>query len=464
VFITKQKKKLLQENAKKLIPEKGGTRRRNANRQDQETKIPMIEVNNGDGSTQKKSDHTTVIENNITIKNLDEITRDVLERESFDDAHLIAKEPNPYITVVQNLFEYEEEFVCRLLQAMIRNADGRIKEGLVGSFGEFEVFISLLTTLLENIEPESEPYALFIKFISKIGSELMEDQPGITTLYIESIAMDFIVEMAKTYSNKKDALAHIIVCFTPSSPQSRLRILEKLAFAFKTDVRNYAALLAHLSVYHIGEGCNDQRLTDFYWMKAMHIIEYSYPKMKACGLKILNEFSKDNTYKMFISIENIKKLADDPWWEIKAQILIICSNQLEFINTRSDEFESTIAQMQGKAKSKIEGNHGASQIAEQNEEFVERDGDFLSPQETKEGYVQTLLDLMDQIFHIHADVNVQKVGLIYIAKILRHYPILCKRYLEVLLVIHEDIMRTILSIEEVEIESYIVLSKNLNLQ
>ena len=76
----------------------------------------------------------------------------------------------------------------------------------------------------------------------------------------------------------------------------------------------------------------------------------------------------------------------------------------------------------------------------------------------KKEYVETLLEIIDSIFHKHADVNVQKVGLIYLAKTLRYYPHLCERYLEVLLAIHNDIMMTILSTDEVDIESYIVLS------
>ena len=42
---------MLQENAKKLLPEKRGRNRHSANANDQDTKIPMIEVNNGDGNS-----------------------------------------------------------------------------------------------------------------------------------------------------------------------------------------------------------------------------------------------------------------------------------------------------------------------------------------------------------------------------------------------------------------------------
>lgn len=54
-------------------------------------------------------------------------------------------------------------------------------------------------------------------------------------------------------------------------------------------------------------------------------------------MKILNEISKFNTSKIYLSLETLKQLSDDAWWEIKAQILIICSNQLEFMDSNREE-------------------------------------------------------------------------------------------------------------------------------
>lgn len=78
--------------------------------------------------------------------------------------------------------------------------------------------------------------------------------------------------------------------------------------------------------------------------------------------------------------------------------------------------------------------------------------------EKKAEYVDTLLHIIDQVFHKFADVNVQKVGLVYLASILNYYPQLCERYLEVLLEIHNDIMLTVLSTTDIDVEGYIIYS------
>ena len=185
---------------------------------------------------------------------------------------------------------------------------------------------------------------------------------------------------------------------------SRLRLIEKLASAFKTDVRNFSSLLAHLSVYQIDDDY-DHRLFDYYWVKAMHIIEYSYPKMKACGLKILNEFSKQNISKMYLSMENIKKLTTQSWWEIQAQILIICSNQLEYLEKQANK----VSKVKDVESEDLEKGEVSKASGSDNSEIELReviDEGLESFESQKKEYVETLLEIIDSIFHKHADVNV----------------------------------------------------------
>ena len=70
-----------------------------------------------------------------------------------------------------------------------------------------------------------------------------------------------------------------------------------------------------------------------------------------------------------------------------------------------------------------------------------------------------LLDLVPGIFGKSANINVQRVGLVYLARVLRAYPDLCPRYLEVLLAVEDDVRESILDIDPTKLEEYyIVLS------
>ena len=78
--------------------------------------------------------------------------------------------------------------------------------------------------------------------------------------------------------------------------------------------------------------------------------------------------------------------------------------------------------------------------------------------------VASLIDIVERIFHFNANVNVQKIGLIYLAKILNYYPQLCQGYLDVLLSVDDDVRETVLDIDpENQGEYYVVLSKECHL-
>jgi hypothetical protein len=361
--------------------------------------------------------------------------------------------------------------------------------------------------LLDNLDTKTILYEKFRKFITEVGVFLNEEQTesDIVRLYMESIGLELVVQKAKVVTNKRDMLAHIVVSFTDNNPMARYRILEKLAQAFKSDLKNLSSILAHMSSYIKEEEMSDL-IFDFYWYKSMKILNYSYPSMKANGLKILNEISRFNMSKIFLSLQSLQRLADESWWEIKAQILIICSNQLEYIESQEEAQETQVEATEGNtsevnatdanATGEVEGTVNGTgeeeqvdQISEDREsqaagengsefELSNKEGSRVmynstieKTSETKEiemkeflkakdGYVKSLLEIIYKIFHVHQNVNVQKVGLIYLARILNYFPELCERYLEVLLKISDEVKMCILNTDpEYNREFHIVRSK-----
>lgn len=90
----------------------------------------------------------------------------------------------------------------------------------------------------------------------------------------------------------------------------------------------------------------------------------------------------------------------------------------------------------------------AESIAEMEQTQESKQFDMREFLRTKKGYVDTLLKIVYKIFHKHANVNVIKVGLVYLAKITNYFESLCERYLEVLLSANETIRITVLNTEE----------------
>mgnify|MGYP006946576545 CR=1 FL=1 len=219
-------------------------------------------------------------------------------------------------------------------------------------------------------------------------------------------------------------------------------MLEKLSDRYKSDLKNLGSLLAHLSGYSIDDRM-DSGIFDFYWYKAVKIISYSYPTMKCCGVKILSDISKFNISKLHLYLPQINRLADEDWWEIKAQILIFCANQLDYVQGGSARDFGTDAVREGSHQSsqglarraRIDSfgeeedhseDHSAtfngSSSANQNRTQESRPFDQGAFEEIKDKYVDSLIAIVQKIFHRHQNVNVLKVGLIYLARVLNFYP------------------------------------------
>jgi hypothetical protein len=301
---------------------------------------------------------------------------------------------------------------------------------------------------------------------------------------MESIGLELVTDMAKSTSSKRDGLVHMIISFTPQTFNARSRILEKLADCFKSDLKNLSSILAYMSSYPI-DGGMDSAIFDFYWYKAIKIINYSYPTMKTNGLKILSEISKYNISKLHLYLPQIHQLSEENWWEIKVQILIFCANQLEYVqNQENIEFQNQQGQEDSinennldedgsvRKSHDLDGQSNPSPIGADNSGILNASDsgmhqtqdskplDMEAFNQVKDEYVDNLIEIIKKIFHRHQNVNVLKVGLVYLAKILNYYPELCERYLQVLLNINDEIKRSILNTDESAIvKSNIVLSK-----
>ena len=314
-FINKQKQKMLEENARKLFV----NQRKNKSVEPQQNEPKMIVLKNLEGNKKKSKEDATTLDSNLLIETLNNITMSLLEREDnkdFED-HLPPLEKNEilFIHIMQFTYEYPAEFIQKLIQGLNKNHI-EIKDGLINSYTDYKNFIALMIQFLGNLEANTLIYAEFLGFLQNVGSSLVEEQPDISSLYMESIGLELITDMAKNTSSKRDGLVHIIVSFTPQTFNARSRILEKLADCFKSDLKNLSSILAYMSSYPI-DGGMDSAIFDFYWYKAIKIINYSYPSMKTNGLKILSEISKYNISKLHLYLPQIHKLSEENWWEIK---------------------------------------------------------------------------------------------------------------------------------------------------
>ena len=214
-----------------------------------------------------------------------------------------------------------------------------MKDSVFNLFNDFKAFLEIMLQNLVFLTPETPAYKSYIFMMESFGKTLVDDKFSSSVLFLEGIGLDYMVEFAKKYSNKKDALASIIMTICPEDDSSIIRLLRRLETLLGPDLKTLGGLLAHMSVLQSPLGFKGEIL-DFYWSKAVSILHSPSPKMKVFGLKILNEISLFNYLQFDNLYATLRRLCQETWWEIPAQILIICSNLLEVVDMANSHEQS----------------------------------------------------------------------------------------------------------------------------
>lgn len=134
-------------------------------------------------------------------------------------------------------------------------------------------------------------------------------------------------------------------------------------------------------------------------------------------------------------IPAIAKLAkSSDYWELRGQVLILCSNALIYFNA-IEEPESPM----GDAIMETSQEHSPSKMSEGPKKRVADD--------VVSFYTPILFEMIEHAFTVSAPKATIKIGLIYLAKILNFYPEFTDTYLQVLLAAPDNIRSAVLEVD-----------------
>lgn len=460
-FIIRQRQKILEQNAKRLF----SSRKSKKAPEPAQSETKFIVLRGLEGNKKKNEKNAPIMESRGVVENLNAFTLNCLDKEENREIMKDIQLPKDhvFVSMMQNTYEYPPEFLQNLFEYLNMNISD-IVEGLANSYTDFKNFMSLIVQFLENIEPNTTLYAAFFTFTCNVGVALVAEEPDSTCVFMESAGLEILTDFASRFSNKKDALAHLIYFFTVHDSATRYRIVKRLKEILSHNWKVFIPFLANLGIYPVTDNY-DEKLFNFNWFYALLAIDNSCPKIKAAGLKIINEISSVNTATVLSIVKKLKRLSNDSWWEIKTQILIICANLLMSLADDDEIHDSN-----ENSKKDGEDARGSQDIVQEgvvdnaeNDSRIEAQKNEAQDKEElielKKSLQESLMSIILDNFKVNANVNVQKVGLIYLAQILKKFPDLCSRYLSVLLKISQEIRDTVLNIDLYnDADSHIVLS------
>ncbi len=239
-------------------------------------------------------------------------------------------------------------------------------------------------------------------------------------------------------------------------------------------------------------------LYSFYFMNGAYGLMSSSPVTRTKCVTILSYLSKASVEPIIPLLSKLETYSNDVYWELKGQVLILCSNMLMQFNSEGDEEDGDNLSAAGEGPALLDQNEDGevqevhpespkepekegSQIQEEPEEEeskIEEEKEEAEPQEEEpveensppsndikeqptqeeaqdtqnmskvetmqklsEEYSPLLFNIINKIFLPQAPKATLKIGLIYLAKILHFYEDFSDQYLKILLSV-PDAIRT----------------------
>lgn len=334
-------------------------------------------------------------------------------------------------------------------------------ECLNNNYAEFKKFFLLILPILEALPFNIKAFRVLADLMNIIGQELVALEPTSTQMFFESIILENVMTILKKYHNKYDAMIPIFFNFCQNDSISKLRLVKRIKDIVQTDLNFFISILAHL----VSLSCDQEMDEDFfnlYLYYSMIAFESANPITRTNGLKIIAEITAINYNPILSFREKFEKMKKDYWWEVKAQLIVISSNLLQclmhedpeqMVNENKSLLESQMEESKdnnGNPPEKLEENEEDEEDEEEDnqpktsenkeeKEMIKRQEMIQKLKENKEKNEQFLLDLINEIFHPKNSHDILHIGLIYLAPILNHYPLLCDRYIEIIIEVSEEI-------------------------
>ena len=126
----------------------------------------------------------------------------------------------------------------------------------------------------------------------------------------------------------------LLYCFIQNTANSHLRMLQKIKEKIGVSKKDaYYHILSRLLLFEDNE-VPAPEIFSFYLNEASHGIISLSPVTRTKCLSILSYFTRVDVEPILPLLPSIAKLAKhSDYWELKGQLLILCSNALLYINT-----------------------------------------------------------------------------------------------------------------------------------
>lgn len=268
-----------------------------------------------------------------------------------------------------------------------------IVENIHNNFIDYRKFFRLLQKPLLIYDKDSETHKLVVAVLGLVARSLLKsDAESAEMLFLEVL----LPELLKVGENefKRPLVANLILEFVRKESECYFSLVQRIKELCAGNIRSYVALLAHL-LERIARECEDIQYTlwsEFFYYGFL-AINNPAPSVRSHGAKVLARLFSDvvvaNNEVVGEKLPALQGLVSDPWWEVRAQGLVI--------------FKAILL-------SKYKNQSSSTDI---NEDLN----------------TKTILHYISQVFKVDVSHNILRIGLIELAELIVYEEGLCERYL-----------------------------------
>lgn len=308
-----------------------------------------------------------------------------------------------------------EETSVRVFETLANRAQ-LLVDTLTKSPPEFWKVWSTFYPALTDFPETSPVFESAVFLFKRIGHLMREADPPLTQQLITEVGLPSLAKELSRAPEKRECLCEIIYSYTQEDTLNHLLVLRALKEKVGDNLPVYVSCLSCLISLDAQLSLLDEHLLDLYVYYALMAMQSPQPRIRVAGISILSTITTCSSqhHSVVALIPTFAALANDEWWEVQAQLLLLSANLLSKLSLadRQDGSSADDARS-GSADSKVgEGFDGAlnHEVAQEN-----------------------LLAIISRLFVVSGSKNVLQVGLSALVHLLSEYPNILPMYVTVLL-------------------------------
>jgi hypothetical protein len=191
---------------------------------------------------------------------------------------------------------------------------------------EFWKFVSIM---LKGFEisydgPASSIFEQYVMIFELLGESLLQKDMNTAWELFQDFALEKFVKLMKIYPGKRSHLVKLIYSFCANDATVHLNAIKLLQEKCDDDI----TFVQCLPILVTQEENFTSEMLELYVYFSVIGMNASSPTVRSLSLSVLPVIAEHAPGMVFKLIERIKGLSTDDWWEIHAQIIVLCSQLL----------------------------------------------------------------------------------------------------------------------------------------